>query len=264
LIVAGLCAFAASTHASSAVGLRYLGEIGHLGTPLDQRSSVRFGPAKIISQSDQSVLIEGQDDGGKAWKVVVPTQGGIGWTTVWQADFDRNGRPDLLLAAFFPPNGRCIDSITLSFLLFNNHGQPVPWVIETRMPESKRFPAIPAIFADWNRDGGPRLVVTDCDYSKPPRFGEDRWITGIYEAKDASWSLAHPANIATYTALVRRSYRFRPSHDRLLPTDPTQWLDRGKKPNLVAPPLLDETAWSPSFWRRSPPPPPRDPATGQE
>ena len=163
------------------------------------------------------------------WTAVLETQSGAGWTDVWRADFDRNTRPDLLIAAYFLQNRRCIDEITLSFLLLNDHGQPVPWVIRTRMPESRRVPAIPALFADLNHAGPLQLVVTDCTYSEPPRFGEDRRITGIYEAKNATWSLAHPASIVPYTALVRLSYRFRPSHDQLLPTDPAHWSDQSLK-----------------------------------
>lgn len=245
LIVAGLCALAASAQPSSVAGLHYLGEVGHLGTPGDQRTSVRFGPTQVISQGNGSARIEGHDDDGKAWNAVLPMEGGIGWTDVWQADFDRNGRPDLLVAAFFPPNGRCIDEITLSFLLFNDHGQPVPWVVRTRMPQNTRFPAIPAIF-DWNHGERPKLVVTDCTYSEPPRHGEDRRITGIYEAQDATWSLAHPADIVTYTALVRRSYRFRPNDDRLLQTDSTHWLDQGNKMDLHGPPPVQVAAVLPA------------------
>ena len=65
-----------------------------------------------------------------------------------------------------------------------DHGQPVPWVIQSRLPDSKREPATPALFADFEHDGRMHLVVTDCAYSTPPRFGEDRSITGIYVAEN--------------------------------------------------------------------------------
>ena len=65
-----------------------------------------------------------------------------------------------------------------------------------------------------------QLVVTDCSYSSPPRFGVDRSITGIYVPEHATWKLVRPANVADYTALVRRSYHFQPNHDELLSTDP--------------------------------------------
>src|SRR5579864_8726787 len=130
-------------------GPRYLDEIGHLGTPSDRRTSVQLGPAQVISGSDGFVF-QGRDDDGKKWQAVLPVFGGIGFTTVWQADFDHNSHTDLLVAAHFPGNGRCLDEVTLSFLLFNSHGQPVPWVVRTRMPSSRKTPAVPAIFTDLN------------------------------------------------------------------------------------------------------------------
>jgi hypothetical protein len=160
----------------------------------------------------------------------MPIYGGIGYTTVWQADFDGNSRPDLLIAAYFPQDGRCIDSITLSFLLFDLHGQPAPWVIQTRMPSWRRFPSIPAIFTHTN--GRTQLVLTNCEYGDPTRLGEDRSITGIYEAKDAKWRLVRPTRLDSYVALVRQRHSIRPGVDRLLPTNPLDWLDEG---NTFAP-----------------------------
>ena len=180
--------------------------------------------------------VQGKDDDGKQWSATVAVGQGVGFTDVWQADFDRNGRQDLLIAAYTPRNGRCVDGITLSFLLFNEHGPPVPWIIETRVPAGKRDPATPAIFSDLEHDGLLRLIVTDCSYSNPPRFGEDRAITGVYVAENATWRLIRPANIADYVALVRRSYRFRPNHDELLATDPIRWRDQGNTIDPHGPP----------------------------
>src|SRR5436305_1616501 len=110
----------------SAAGLHYLGEIAH-------GSTAKFAHAKIIPQADGNLVVEGVDDDRKHWNATLLMLGGVGFTDVWQADFDGNGRPDLLLAAYFPQNGRCVDGITLSFLLFDAHGRPVPWVVQTRM-----------------------------------------------------------------------------------------------------------------------------------
>jgi hypothetical protein len=166
----------------------------------------------------------------------VPIGSGVGFTDIWQADFDRNGRQDLLIAAYAPQNGRCIDEITLTFLLFNDHGLPVPWVIQSRMPAWKREPTTPAIFADPEHEGRMHLVVTDCSYSSPPRFGEDRTITGIYVAENATWKLIRPLNLADYVALVRRSHVFRPNHDELLATDSMRWRDQGNTMEPRGPP----------------------------
>jgi len=212
--------------------LRYLGELGRLVTGGGSRTPVRFGHTEAVSRGDGRVRFQGRDDSGKGWQAALPINGGIGYTTVWQADFDNNSRPDLLIAAYFPKNGRCIDEITLSFLMFDRGGRPVPWVIQTRMPGSQRFPPIPAIFTDMNHKGRTELVVTDCAYGDPALLGEDRSITGIYGAKDAKWKLVRPARLDSYVALVRRRYAFRPDADRLLPTNPADWLDQG---NAFAP-----------------------------
>ena len=100
-------------------------------------------------------------------------------------------------------------------------------IVETRVPAGKREPATLAIFPDREHDGRLRLIVTDRSYSSPPRFGEDRAITGVYVAENVTWRLICPANIVDCVALLRRSYRFRPNHDELPATDPIRWRDQG-------------------------------------
>jgi hypothetical protein len=236
LVVYWLCIFALGDQASSAPRLHYLGEVGHLWPPFSSIRSVTFGDIQVASETDGALKVSGRDDDKKPWVATVPVGTGVGFTDVWQADFDRNGRQDLLIAAYSPQNGRCVDEITLSFLLFNHHGQPVPWVIKSRMPAGNRTPATPAIFADLELDGQMHLVVTACSYSSPPRFGEDRSITGVYVAENATWRLVRPTNIVDYVALVRRSYRFRPSHDELLSPDPLRWLEQGNTMDRHGPP----------------------------
>jgi hypothetical protein len=210
-------------------GLRYLDEIGHLGTPSDPRTSARLGRTRIVSTDPGEVRFEGRDDDGKGWKAELEVLGGIGFTTVWQADFDHNGRPDLLVAAYFPGNGHCANEVALSFLMFNDHGRPVPWVIRTQMPESKEFSSVPALFVDENHDGRAELVVAGCAFSTPPRTrtGEDWRITGIYEGRDARWALMKPGQMDPYAALLKATYRIQPQIDLLLPENPDNWLDRG-------------------------------------
>jgi hypothetical protein len=217
-------------------GLRYVDDIGSLGTEFDPRTSISLGRTRVVAAGDGNVRLEGRDDSGKTWQALLPTEGGIGFTTLWTADFDRNSRSDIMVAAYFPSNGRCVDEITLSFLLFDDHGRPVPWVIETRMPASARYPYIPGLFTDMHHDGRAELKVTDCAYGNPIRLGEDRRITGIYKAKDAAWNLLRPAAMAPYTDLVRRSYRFQPGADRLVPADPAHWTDQGNRIDPQGPP----------------------------
>ena len=229
LMLLGLCAFAASSQVLSVARLDYLGEIGHLGTQFDERKSVSFGPVTITTLENGSARLEGKDDHGKHWSAILLTEAGVGFTDVWRADFDHNGRPDLLVATYFPGNGHCTDEITLQFLLFDHDGMPVPWVLNSRMPQSTQEPRIPAIFVNAGKDASTQLVVTDCAYSDPARGGEDRSLIGIYEARDATWSLYKPNNLGAYMALVRRSHYFQPNHDQLLPADTAQWLDRGNR-----------------------------------
>jgi len=241
-IVCWFCTLAPSLEAASVPGLRYLGEVGHLWPPFSASNSVKFGQIQVTGATDGTLQLAGRDDDRRPWTATVPFGSGVGFTDVWQADFDRDGRQDLLIAAYFPQNGRCVDQITLSFLLFNDHGQPVPWVIQSRLPANKREPATPALFADFEHDGRMRLVVTDCSYSTPPRFGEDRSITGIYVAEQSSWKLVRPANIGDYVALVRRSYRFQPGHDELLPVDSQRWRDQGNSLDPHGPPPVQVKA----------------------
>jgi hypothetical protein len=209
-------------------GLRYLGDIGDLGIPGNANTSVKFGRFQVVWNGDR-ILFQGHDDDAKRWRAVLPVAQGLGYTTVWQADFDHNSRQDLMIAAYFHQDGRCIDEVTLSFLLFDDHGRPIPWLTRTRMPYSHKFNSVPAIFTDLNHDGRAELVVTDCAYGDPQSLGEDRSITGIYEAKDAMWNLIRPTHLAPYVALVRQSYRLRSGVDRLLTPIPADWTDQGNR-----------------------------------
>ena len=232
--------------------LRYLSDIGDLGTDRDPRTSVRFGRVQAVLIHDQ-VRFQGRGDAGKKWQATLPVRGGlIGFTTVWQADFDHSSRPGLLIATFFPGNGRCVNPITLSFLLFDDHGEPVPWVIQTFLPEGHKFPQVPAIFTSLNLNGLPQLVVTDCEYSTlmPPGsdipwHGEDWRIAGIYQAKDTAWNLVKPDQLAPYTALVRRNHRLELQSGRLLKTNPTDWPDQGNRLDPQASPPVRVTAMLP-------------------
>jgi hypothetical protein len=245
-MVLGLCAFTARSQILSIAQLDYLDEIGHLGTQFDERKSVSFGPVTITTLENGTARFQGKDDHGKPWSATLVSEAGVGFTDVWQADFDHNGRPDLLVATFFPKNGRCVDEITLQFLLFDNDGKPVPWVINSRMPHSNREPKIPAIFVKAGKEATTELVVTDCAYSDPPRVGEDRSIVGIYEAKDARWSLYKPNNLGPYVAVVRRSYNFQLNNDQLLPIDTPHWLDRGNRRRSGGSPTVQVTAVLPA------------------
>jgi hypothetical protein len=232
------CCFAAGagsqvTEIKSATGLfrgiRYLDEVGHLGTDPDPRTSVDFTIAKAAMTSDGDIEFSGKDDAGQKWSARLPVIGGMGWTTVWKADFDHNGRPDLMVASHFPGNGRCIENVTVSFLMIDAHGKPNPWIIHTNVPKETAFPPIPAVLTDLNGDGHAQLVVTDCEYADRPRLGEDHSITGIYEARDSVWKLVPPTGTTQerVTAIVLHSSTFRPGIDKLNPADTAHWSNLG-------------------------------------
>lgn len=187
-------------------GMRYLGEIGHLETDDDHRTSADLVIAKAISVN-QHIHIEGTDDRGKRWTAAVRIEGGMGWTDAWIADFDGNSRRDLLIAWIFPPNGRCLDPVHLTFLMMDSAGRPVPWSIDSRWPRAIGEGKRPALLVDFNRNGWAELVDTSCESSPGPEVAEDRRMEGIYEAKDAHWQPIRPPDMRPYAALFRANYR---------------------------------------------------------
>ncbi len=141
--------------------LRCLGDI-NLGMPGEPRTTLPFGRAWAVLSKDGRVHFQGHDDRGELWQAVLTVSEGMGFTTIWQADFDHNSHLDLLVASLASQSGHCINEVTSSFLLFDDRGRPVPWVIRTRMPAYGRFPREPAVFAELN--GEAELVVTDCSW----------------------------------------------------------------------------------------------------
>jgi hypothetical protein len=204
--------------------MKYLDEVGHLGG-LDKRTSVNLGIARVFIEPEGDLRFEGLDRTGKLWRVWLPPAGGIGGTDVWTADFDRNGRQDLLIAAYFPGNGHCIDEATVYTLMFDDLGRPVPWVAPSHSFAGFQRP--PVTLLDANGDGRAELVTVSCEYSDPATgFGEDRQISGIYEARDARWHPLRNTPDRPYLAAVKRQLgRTTPGFVRWLQTDPVRWPD---------------------------------------
>lgn len=200
--------------------LRYLGNID-FGFPGQTRTSIPLGHARAVSLKDGSVRFQGRDDEGRTWQAALMTNGN---TTVWQSDFDHNSRPDMLIASEISQVGHCIDKVILSFLLFDQNGRPMPWVVAGLTPWRQSFRSRPAVFRWFN--GRAEFVLSDCEWIDNHNGGEDRAITGTYEAEDTTWYLVRPDNLAPYAALIRRSYKMRPV-DRLFPSQPATWPDQG-------------------------------------
>ena len=220
-----LCACTGAAQHLPAFHMRYLDDAGHLDTAYDKRTAINIGPVRVTN-FESGIRVTGRDDGGEPWGEDLPAIGGVGFTEVWQADFDRNGRQDLLFAAAFPANGRGCQEVTLVFLMLDERGRPVPWKIETQLPYGRRYPYVPAIFAAVDQNGRATLVVTDCVYS-PPRFGVDRRITGIYQSENARWHLVRPVDMAPFIELAARNHLKHNPGDLLAPPDPSHWLDQG-------------------------------------
>ncbi len=209
--------------------MRYLDEVGHLGG-LDTRKFSDLGIAKVHLDPDGLLRIEGKDDAGKYWRVHVPPSPGITYTDVWSADFDHNGRKDLLIAAHQVPNGRCVDVVDLTFLLFDSIGRPVPWRVlnNHNFREKRNGHLIPAIFLDLNYNGHAELVVSGCEYSGPSdrsRFGEDRRLMGVYEAQQARWIPVRDTRIAPYERIAQ-AFKYDVDLKWLPPDPPDRWPDQ--------------------------------------
>lgn len=182
-------------------------EIGHLGTSLDERDSIELGLAKAFSGRDESIRLEGLDDKALPWRVWLPKCCGIvGETRVFQADLDANGRTDLLITSMAMGNGRCVGGGTVTTLMFDSTGRPVPWrSLTVGMIEHEEMPVT---LVDLDRDGRAEIVTSACAYAQREDVGmaEDRWISGVYEARDTKWAPLKPLSVEPYLQAVKPRY----------------------------------------------------------
>lgn len=191
--------------------MRYLDDVGNLGNRFagEKRRSIDVGFARVTTDRNSGRLrVKGTDLHGNAWRVELDQVGGIGWTEVWSADFDANRKSDLLFAAHFPGNGRCIDAVNLTFLLFDEDGRPNQYELPTRLPDTARFPYVPVIVRDLNHDGRAEFITTDCGRVDPPEgFGERRWVSGVYEAQNARLVTVRGADLRPYLRIAGQIHR---------------------------------------------------------
>ena len=84
----------------------------------------------------------------------------------------------------FPGNGRCIEGGDATSLLFDARGRPSPWFADTHglTNDDSR----PVTILDENSDGRAEIVIHDCEYAMD-RMGEERWIDGVFEAREGAW-----------------------------------------------------------------------------
>lgn len=123
--------------------------------------SVTAGGVKL-SAGNGELHAEGSDRFRRQWNWSAPIELRC---TVYQADLDANGVPDLLI----------LMSTRLEALLFDRRRQPVPWTIEGDFADAEGLPAL----VDMNRDRRAELVQT-IDF-------DDFSLATLYEARNARW-----------------------------------------------------------------------------
>lgn len=116
----------------------------------------------------------GRNLAGRPWRVQVGTlQSNCKAAT---ADYDRNGQPDLLLVYPTMGNGMAPSNWVL-FLMFDRHGDPVPWRINGWVnlePDGRSEDIL-----DLNGDGRAEFLFM--------WWGGGYWSTTPYEAREAAW-----------------------------------------------------------------------------
>jgi len=164
--------------------------------PGEQKSLGASVVARLLAEEGDPVRIEGRDRQGKPWLLLYSATGGLGFTTVWTADFDADGQTDFLIESMFPGNGACVNAATITLLLFDANGRPNPHPMETMMPEgegSQEFPFKPVHAVDINRNGRAEFVLTDCSREAASS------VRGVYEAGPAGGlTVVRNTNLAPY------------------------------------------------------------------
>jgi len=122
--------------------------------------------------------------------------------------------------------------VTITFLMFDSRGRPVPWMIDSFLLNVAGEGKAPALLRDPEHNRRAKLIAAECEYASPPGAGEDWRIQGIYEANDAHWKLIRPRDLQPYTDAMRINHRGR--FTNLLPADPEGWHDLGSS-NLAGP-----------------------------
>jgi hypothetical protein len=204
--LAGLLLSAVTSFAQHPFPMTEIDEIGHLATSWDDREFADLGFARAYSDGYGTLRIEGLDDDGLPWKLWIPEVGDIGATRVFRADFDANGRPDLLFSSIYMGNGRCIEGGNVTTLLFEAGGRPVPWRISTHGLTADE--SMPVTVLDLDADGQAEIATSDCTYSTAQERGmaEDRWLSGVYEARDARWVPIRPFSLDVYLTAVQERF----------------------------------------------------------
>jgi hypothetical protein len=163
---------------------KYLGEIGHLNSAIDSRKIIHVGGIAIHWLAGDKVQLQGRSEHGHVWSTVLPTIGGLGWTTLWSADFDRNSRSDLLLLRSFPSVGRCPQTVEASFLMSDSNG-PKRWDTVTTIKYEEQLSGLPVFLFEDLRNRRFTWVSKACEYAE--RNDVTLSVPGVFQAGPTGW-----------------------------------------------------------------------------
>jgi len=200
-VVGCLFLLAGCVHSQTPFPMTEIAELRDLYWDMDSAGStapVELGLARLIFESRDVFRVEGVDDQGRPWQAWIPHSSGP--HLVYRADFDKNGRDDLLFATAYASNGRCVEGGVLTSFLFDEAGRPIPW----SKPSQGMLRETPVTLLDLNRDGRAELVTSDCEYAAEMR--EKRWLNGVYEARDARWQPLPAEQSAPYLEAAQQPY----------------------------------------------------------
>jgi hypothetical protein len=195
----------------------------------DRREETRrFGLATVSAYPDRSLLISGEADRGKSWDLHFRSGLPIDSIRIWAADFDKNGRRDLLIVMPLMGNGRCMPANQLLFLLYDKDGLPVPWLTKSTSLEDDKIPSGDVVIVDADRDGRAEVVLSDCGYGSPLEDAERNiWLHRsalIYEAVSQTWQPQTLPEAERVWRTVRQRSGFQPNPaEPWRPLAPAEW-----------------------------------------
>jgi len=137
--------------------------------------------ATASSGDEQEVRLSGVGKSGKRWEARI-----FGLDEVWRADLDDNGTQDLVLFAAGPNfNGRAVPLFSLSVLLMDREGMPVPF--STDVYKGENGDGIKHL-VDLSHDGHAELLISDYDeLPSDPLVGpfcSGHWVSQLYRFRN--------------------------------------------------------------------------------
>lgn len=136
---------------------------------------VTFDGISAIAEHGE-VLLSGVAKSGRRWEVHIS-----GIDEVWRADLDGNGTLDYVFTFDRYPDGRIAPQFSLSVLLMDSDGMPVPFF--TRGHQAEDGDAIKHLL-DLNQEGKAELLISDFDDDPSDAFVgyycSGHWINQLY------------------------------------------------------------------------------------